>query len=202
VASDPSSAKYCSTLLSDKPLVIVLIGPGGVGKGTIVRALLAADDRLWLSRSWTTRAIRPSERGDEYNFVTREAFEVAVQNDVFLEWASFNENLYGTPRPTIDEHRDLLLEIEVQGAQQVREHDSDAVVILVLPPSVEELEARLRGRGDSDDHVARRLRLSGEEIEKGQELADFVVVNRDVAGATEEILSILESLRHLRRTGL
>jgi len=198
----PSSAKCSSTLLSAKPLVIVLIGPGGVGKGTIVRALLEADERLWLSRSWTTRSIRPSEVGDEYVFVTREEFEAAVAQDLFLEWASFNDNLYGTPRPTMAETRDLLLEIEVQGAQQVRDHDPEAVVILVLPPSVEELEARLRGRGDSDDHVERRLRLSGEEIEKGRILADFVVTNYEVTGATEEILSILESLRQSRRTGL
>jgi guanylate kinase len=188
--------------LSAKPLVIVLIGPGGVGKGTIARALLAADERLWLSRSWTTRSIRPSEQGDEYVFVTRDEFEGAVAQDLFLEWASFNDNLYGTPRPTIAETRDLLLEIEVQGAQQVREHDPDAVVILVLPPSVEELEARLRGRGDSADHVERRLRLSSDEIEKGRALADFVVTNYEVAGATKDILSILESLRHSRRTGL
>ena len=197
-----SNAKHSSTLLSDNRLVVVLIGPGGVGKGTIVRSLLDADSRLWLSRSWTTRTIRPSETGEEYVFVTREQFESAIADDLFLEWASFNDNLYGTPRPSLHETHDLLLEIEVQGAQQVREHDPDAVVILVLPPSDEELEARLRGRGDSDDHVARRMALSSEEIEKGRSLADFVVTNHDVAGATSEILSILESLRHSRRTGV
>ncbi len=202
MALAPNSAKPSFTPLSAKPLVIVLIGPGGVGKGTIVRALLAADERLWLSRSWTTRAIRPSEVGDEYVFVTRDQFEAAIGRNLFLEWASFNDNLYGTPRPTVDETRDLLLEIEVQGAQQVRSHDPDAIVILLLPPSLEELETRLRGRGDSDDHVQRRLRLSREEIAAGRDLADFIVTNHEVTGAADEILSILESLRHSRRTGL
>jgi len=181
--------------LTANSLVVVLIGPGGVGKGTISRQLLTRDPALWLSRSWTTRAPRSSERGDEYFFKTREEFEAAIADDAFLEWAEFHGNLYGTPRPDVAETRDLLLEIEVQGAQQVRDHEPDAVIILLVPPSIEELESRLRGRGDEDDHVEKRLRSTSDEVAIGQKIADYVVVNHDVEQATSEILSILKSLR-------
>ena len=186
--------------MSAKPLVIVIIGPGGVGKGTIVRALVERDAHLWLSRSMTTRPQRPSETGEEYFFVTPEVFRRAIADDGFLEWAEFHGNLYGTPRPALDSDRDLLLEIEIQGAQQVRAQDPEAVIILLEPPSAEELEGRLRGRGDSEDHVQRRLASSRDELTVGRELADFRVVNYDVAQATDEILSILEGLRHSRRS--
>jgi guanylate kinase len=185
---------------SAKGLVVVIVGPGGVGKGTVARSLLEQDPNLWLSRSWTTRAVRPSETGEEYFFVTREAFEQAIADDAFLEWAEFQGNLYGTPRPSLDEERDLLLEIEIQGAQQVREHDPNAVIFLLIPPSLAVLEARLRGRGDTDDHVARRLVSSEHELEVGEALADYVVTNHEVAQATQEIFSILEGLRQSRRT--
>jgi len=181
--------------LSAKPLVVVLIGPGGVGKGTITRRLLDLNSRLWLSRSWTTRAPRESEVGDEYYFVSRAEFEAAIAANQFLEWAEFHGNLYGTPKPSLDEPRDLLLEIEVQGAQQVRAQDAEAVVILILPPSLAVLEERLRGRGDSEDHVSLRLVSSATELAIGHELADFVVTNDDIERVTGEILSILESLR-------
>jgi len=185
--------------LSAEPLVVVIVGPGGVGKGTVVRSLLQHDDALWLSRSWTTRAKRPSESGDEYYFVERATFEAAIAADQFLEWAEFNGNLYGTPLPPASETRDLLLEIEVQGAEQVRRHRPDAVIILLTPPSHTELEARLRGRGDSDEHVTSRLLSSDHELTVGAELADYVLVNNDVVQVTGEILSILEGLRQSRR---
>jgi len=199
VVWDPASASSCLTPLSAKPLVVVIIGPGGVGKGTVVRDLVARDAKLWLSRSWTTRAKRPSETGDEYVFVSTETFRDAIAADAFLEWAEFLGYLYGTPRPTIGGTHDLLLEIEIQGAQQIREHDPDAVIILLTPPSREELEERLRRRGDDDVHVQRRLRSSDLELEMGRALADFVVVNEDVAQTGAEITSILEGLRQSRR---
>lgn len=193
------SAKNFVTPLSAKPLVVVLIGPGGVGKGTVSRALIARDPNLWLSTSWTTRPMRPSEVGDEYVFVSRESFEAAIAADQFLEFAEFHGNLYGTPRPEVD-GLDVLLEIEIQGAQQVREHEPDATIILLVPPSLEELEHRLRTRGDDEDHVLKRLDSSASELSIGNELADFVVTNHNVEQATSEIFSILESLRHSRRT--
>lgn len=185
--------------MSAEPLIVVLIGPGGVGKGTIADRLVNRDDRLWLSRSWTTRPRRPEETGEEYVFVDRATFEAAIAEGRFLEWAQFQGNLYGTPVPRAPVDLDVLLEIETQGAEQVVRQNPDAVVVLIVPPSLEQLEARLRGRGDSEDHVARRLRSTPEELARGRQLARFEVVNDDVGRASDEILSILEKLRRERR---
>jgi guanylate kinase len=165
----------------------------------VARRLLELDDRLWLSRSWTTREPRPTEDGTEYFFVKREVFEDAITRDFFYEWAEFHGNLYGTPRPAPPEGRDVLLEIEVQGARQVRERDPGALIILLTAPTMALLEARLRGRGDSEEHIARRLESTRREVERGRELADAVVVNDDVERASGEIVSILEGLRQSRR---
>lgn len=197
--SDQSSAQNSFVPLSAEPLIVVLIGPGGVGKGTVAQRLLELDDQLWLSRSWTTRPRRATEKGTEYHFVDRAAFEEAIDNEQFLEWAEFHGNLYGTPLPTAPSGSDVLLEIEVQGAAQVLEAYPDAVVILLLPPSMGQLEDRLRRRGDEDDHVSMRLSSTPDELAKGHKLASFVVVNDEIERATGEILSILERLRQLRR---
>jgi guanylate kinase len=179
--------------------VVVLIGPGGVGKGTLARCLVSADDHLWLSRSWTTRPRRETEDGTEYHFVDRPTFEHAIDGALFLEWAEFNGNLYGTPLPDGPPGVDVLLEIEVQGAEQVRRADPQSVVFLIMPPSLEELEERLRARGDHDEHVKFRLSSTPSELAKGRELASYVVVNDDLGTATAQILSILEELRLRRR---
>jgi guanylate kinase len=185
--------------LSAETFIAVLIGPGGVGKGTLARRLVDADERLWLSKSWTTRPVRDTEDGTEYRFVDRSTFEQAIADDAFLEWAEFHGNLYGTPRPPAGE-RDVLLEIEVQGAEQVLAHDPSAVVVLVVAPSMEQLEDRLRGRGDAEEHVQKRLSSAPNELAKGQSIATRVVVNDDLDRATGEILSILEELRPSGRT--
>jgi guanylate kinase len=158
-----------------------------------------ADGRLWLSKSWTTRAPRPSEDGDEYHFVDRTTFEAAIEAHQFLEWAEFHGNLYGTPLPVAPSGCDLLLEIEVQGAEQVRRQRPDAEVFLILPPSMERLEERLRERGDDEQHVADRLASAPVELERAYTLDPRVVVNDDIERATTEILSILEELRRQRR---
>ncbi len=178
---------------------MVLIGPGGVGKGTLAQRLIDADEQLWLSQSWTTRTRRDTEDGNEYHFVDRPTFERAVADEKFLEWAEFNENLYGTPVPDAPVGRDVLLEIEVQGAEQVRQKVSDTVVFLIMPPSLEELEERLRARGDHEEHVKFRLSSTPRELARGRELASYEVVNDDLGTATGEILSILEELRQRRR---
>jgi guanylate kinase len=165
----------------------------------LAQRLVELDDRLWLSRSWTTRPKRATERGDEYVFVDRSTFESAIDDDRFLEWAEFQGNLYGTPQPSSPSEADVLLEIEVQGAEQVRRHNPDSAVFLILPPSMDDLEARLRGRGDSPEHVAQRLASTPYELARGHELADFVIVNDEVDRAASEILSILEELRRQRR---
>jgi guanylate kinase len=185
--------------LSAEPLVVIFIGPGGVGKGTLAHRLVDADDQLWLSKSWTTRARRLSESGDEYHFVDRQTFEDAISNGAFLEWAEFHGNLYGTPLPHSPDGCDVLLEIEVQGAEQVLQKEPSAVVFLILPPSMERLEERLRRRGDDDEHVDDRLKSAPAELEKGRELASYVIMNDDVERASQEILSILEGLRRTRR---
>ena len=185
--------------MSVEPLLAVLIGPGGVGKGTLAQRLVEKDGRLWLSRSWTTRPKRATEQGTEYVFVDRTTFEAAIDDDLILEWAEFQGNLYGTPMPTSRSEADVLLEIDVQGAEQVRRHNPDSIVILILPPSMDQLEGRLRGRGDSSEHVAQRLSSTPYELAKGRDLAAYVVVNDDVERAADEILSILEELRRQRR---
>ncbi len=185
--------------MSAEPLLVVLIGPGGVGKGTLARRLVDADPSLWLSRSWTTRERRPSERGDEYFYVDRSTFEKAIESQQFLEWAEFHGHLYGTPLPDAPEGADILLEIEVQGAEQVLKTNPNAVVLLILPPSMELLEERLRARGDDDAHVAARLQSAPAELEKGRQLASYVIVNDDLERAGREIVSILEELRRQRR---
>ena len=198
----PSSGLNSSELLSAEPLIAVLIGPGGVGKGSLAQRLVENDPRLVLSRSWTTRPQRAGERGDEYEFVDVTTFEEAIDQGRFLEWAQFQGNLYGTPQPDLDGGADVLLEIEVQGAEQVRGQHHDAVIFLVLPPSMAHLEERLRGRGDSDEHVERRLSSTPHEVAKGHELASYVIVNDDLDRATSQILSILEELRSTRRDSL
>lgn len=181
-----------------EPGILVLIGPGGTGKGTIASRLLATDPNLWLSRSWTTRPQREGEDDDAYVFVDRPRFESHVAQDGFLEWAEFLGNLYGTPNPVPPEGRDVLLEIEVEGARQILDRHPSATVILLLPPSEEVQEERLRRRGDSEDHVQRRLEEGRSEVAQGRELAHHEVVNDDLEQAVGEIIGILEALRRGR----
>ena len=185
--------------MSAESLLVVLIGPGGVGKGTLAKRLVESDSHLWLSRSWTTRPRRDVEDGSEYHFVDRDSFEKAIENGYFLEWAEFNGNFYGTPLPQVPGDADVLLEIEVQGAEQVRAKVAETVVFLIMPPSLEALEERLRSRGDDEEHVKFRLSSTPAELARGRSLASYEVVNDDVGTATGEILSILEELRQRRR---
>lgn len=176
-------------------MIIVVSGPGGVGKGTIVDALVKRDGQLWLSRSWTTRERRPSESEDAYVFTTSEDFERRISDGGFLEWTEFLGNYYGTPTPEADDDRDIVLEIEVDGAQQVKRIAPHAMLIFVLPPSRDEQERRLRGRGDLDHKVLARLKKAEEEEPIGRELADHLVVNDDLDETIDEMLSIIGAAR-------
>ncbi len=197
----PSSARRCSKRLraepgGDEPRIFVLIGPGGAGKGTVADQLVARDPSLWLSRSWTTRPARPGERErGAYVFVDRPTFEEAASQGRFFEWAEFLDNLMGTPVPDPPPGADVLLEIDVQGAEQVLARRPDATVILLLPPSSEVQAERLAGRGDDEAHVRRRVELGRAEIERGREIAVHTVVNDDLAQAVADLAAIVERTR-------
>jgi guanylate kinase len=181
-------------------LIYIISGPGGVGKGTVVGRLLGQLPDLHLSRSWTTRDRRPGEADDAYVFVDRETFLANVDRGGFLEWTEFagNGHLYGTPLPDVRDGRDLLLEIELDGGQQVKHLSPEAVVVFVVPPSRSEWEARLRGRGDDEDSIRRRLEVGAREVELGTRLADHVVVNDDVDRAAAEVADIIRGRRQRR----
>jgi guanylate kinase len=176
-------------------LIIVISGPGGVGKGTLVDRLVASDDRLWLSRSWSTRARRPGEREDAYVFTTREAFEERIAAGGFLEWAPFLDYLQGTPLPDPPPGKDIVLEIDVAGARQVKERFPDAVLLFVDTPDVDEQRRRLEGRGDPPEKVEARIAHGVNERLAAAELGTPVVINDDLDRAVAEIADLIESRR-------
>ena len=174
----------------------MLIGPGGAGKGTLAAELVASDPTLWLSRSWTTRLPRPGERErNAYVFADRATFEDAVRQGRFFEWAEFLGNLMGTPIPNPPDGADVLLEIDVQGAEQVLSKRPDATVILLLPPSLEVQAARLAARGDDEEHVRRRVEKGRQEVERGRQVAAYTVVNDDLRQALGELTAIVDRTR-------
>jgi len=179
-------------------VIIVVCGPGGVGKGTVVARLVAEDPRLWLSRSWTTRAQRPGEPDDAYTYVDRGAFEARIGEDGFLEHAEFLGNLYGTPWPDADDDRDVVLEIDVQGAGQVLDRAPDALFILLEPPSPEVQAERLRGRGDPPEQAERRIAVAQAELAEGRRLGAIRIVNDDLERTVAEVKRLIAEARAAR----
>lgn len=175
--------------------IFIVSGPGGVGKGTIVDSLVERDPQLWLSRSWTTRAQRPGERDAAYVFTDHDHFERRIEAGGFLEWTNFLGNYYGTPVPESTDGRDVVLEIEVDGARQVKALHPEAVLIFVLPPSREEQQRRLRGRGDPEDKVDQRLQKALDEEPVGLAIANHVVVNDDLGRTVDEMMQIIQHHR-------
>ncbi|WP_419925530.1 guanylate kinase [Candidatus Poriferisocius sp.] len=176
----------------------MLSGPGGVGKGTIAAALVAADPQLWLSRSWTTRARRFGEVETAYVFASENAFRAKAAEGGFVEWAEIAGNFYGTPQPVPPAGCDVLLEIDVQGAAQVRDRYPEALCIFVEAPSPAEQESRLRGRGDSETHIAKRLALADSERVLAYELNAVHVVNDSLAEAVAAIADLIANARQER----
>ena len=179
-----------------KGLLLVISGPSGVGKGTVCKEYLSRHDDCALSVSATTRAPREGEiHGESYFFLTQEEFRKKIDEDGFLEHAQFCENYYGTPKDTvmemIESGKNVILEIEVQGALQVRAHYPEAVFIFVLPPSLKELEDRLRGRGtETEDVITKRLERSKAEF-KYLEKYNYILVNDTVEEAVERLHAII-----------
>jgi guanylate kinase len=161
----------------------------------VIRRLLELDDHLWLSRSWTTRAPRPGEATDAYTFVTREEFEARLAEGGFLEWAMNVDEYYGTPIPDPPEGFDVIFEIDVQGARQVLERCSDVVCVFLVPPTADDQAARLRARGDSEEHVRRRLELGVWEATQAREIGAIEVVNAEVDRAVDELAAIIANAR-------
>lgn len=199
-----------SDAIARRGLMLVLSSPSGAGKSTIARNLLENDGELGLSVSVTTRKRRPSEiEGVHYAFKSMREFERMRDSDALLEWAQVHGNFYGTPREAVEdaisEGRDMLFDIDWQGAKQLQEKmRADVVSIFVLPPSMAELRSRLHRRAeDSEEVIATRLGNAREEIEHWREY-DYVVINDDLDRAYTSVQAIVraERLRRDRRPGL
>ena len=182
----------------ERGLLIVVSGPSGTGKGTVCKQLLKEMPELAYSISATTRQPRAGEAdGVNYYFLGKSAFEQMIAEDGFLEWAEVYGNYYGTPlskiREKLEAGQDILLEIDTQGALKVKEKCPEGIFIFLLPPSIRELEQRIRGRGtETEESIARRLGAAKTEIEVGRQYG-YAVVNRTVKQAVQQIREILSA---------
>lgn len=181
-------------------VLYIVSAPSGAGKTSLVKALLKADPAIHVSVSYTTRPPRPGEsEGRDYHFVNRERFEIMLSEGEFLEHAEVYGNFYGTSKGTISRDlnagRDVLLEIDWQGAEQVRRHFPDAASIFILPPSFAALRTRLAGRGqDSDEVIERRLAAAAHDVAHADAF-DYIIVNDDFDHALQDLVAITRSIR-------
>ncbi|WP_096269940.1 guanylate kinase [Paucisalibacillus globulus] len=190
-------------MIEEKGILFILSGPSGVGKGTVRKELFERKTELRYSISMTTREIRPGEvDGVDYFYKTNEEFEKLIAEGKLLEYAKFVNNYYGTPKDyvveTLDKGHDVFLEIEVQGAMQVKENFPEGVFIFLFPPSLDELKNRIVNRGtEKEDVILNRLKEARNEIEM-MDSYDYVVVNDDVEKAVEKVQSIIQA-EHCKR---
>ena len=183
--------------MTEKGALIVVSAPSGCGKSTILKRLMERRENLRFSVSATTRTPRPGERdGVDYFFVSRAEFRQMILHDAFLEYAEYVGNFYGTPRAAVEAQlskaRDVYLDIEVQGAMQVKRNRPETLLIFVMPPSMEERERRLTGRGDVDPEIVRRRLTEAEKEISMRGEFDFVVVNDAVERAADEISDLID----------
>lgn len=187
--------------MEKKGLLIVVSGFAGSGKGTLMKRLTEDYEDYALSVSMTTRAPRPGEvHGREYFFVSKEEFEQKIQADGLIEYASYVENYYGTPRAYVEAQRaagkNVVLEIEVQGALKVKKRFPDAVLIFVLPPSIEELYRRLKNRGtETEDVIRKRMRRAAEEAALVEKY-DYILINDEVEESVKKLHVLIEAARN------
>lgn len=187
--------------MNKRGVLTVISGPSGVGKGTIIKRLFELDDNLYFSVSATTRAPRPGEiDGVHYSFKTREQFEHDIESGEMLEHAVFSENYYGTPKSAVEEKlsagKDVVLDIEIQGAANVKKLMPEAALIYILPPSIEELRHRLVGRNtETEEVINKRLRTAYTELHEAPELYNYFIVNDTVEEAAVKIKDIIEGER-------
>lgn len=186
--------------MANKNGVLVLFsGPSGVGKDTVLEIVLNKDKSLQRSISLTTRDIRENEvDGKDYYFISKDKFNNMIENGEVLEFAQYGKNFYGTPKAPVDkwlsEGKTVILKIEVQGAQQIKKLYPDAVGIFVLPPSMRELESRLRSRGtENEDDILKRLEIAENEVKMSKDY-DYTVVNDDLDSASDDVLAIIKAL--------
>ena len=182
--------------MSSSGNLTVLTGPSGVGKGTIVKKILESHSDVWLSISATTRKPRSGEiDGEHYFFLEKKRFKEIIDKKGFLEWASFSNNFYGTPekivKEKIEQGTNVLLEIELEGARQIRKSFPEALQIFLAPPNLTELEKRIRGRGtETEEAIRDRLAIANKELISSKEF-DAVVVNEDIEKAFMEIEGLM-----------
>lgn len=178
--------------------VFIISGPSGSGKDTVLAELFRNRPDLLFSISSVTRPMRSGEKeGDKYNFISREKFEYMIENDMLLEHNVFVNNYYGTPREPVEraiaEGKDIIIEVDVNGAAQIRQKLPEAVSIFIMPPSFEELKRRLRGRGtESEELIEKRLNSALGEIKRATEY-DYIIVNDNITAAADDILSVILS---------
>lgn len=183
--------------MKEKGILVVVSGFSGAGKGTLMKKLISTSDEYALSISMTTRNPREGEvDGREYFFVTKEEFEQKIEENGLIEYANYVGNYYGTPKSYVEEQlnagKNVILEIEIQGAHKIKEKIPDALLLFVMPPSAEELKRRLVGRGtETEEVIANRLKRATEEA-VGIEDYDFILVNDDLDECVQEMKTIIK----------